>query len=87
MKVVMKQIQVIAVFAENARPAPVKFKFLKEDGTYVVVKINEIITIKEERFAGNRMFVYACQSAIDGIEKRYELKYEINACKWYLYKI
>ena len=87
MKVVMKQIQVIAVFTENARPAPVKFKLLKEDGTYIVVKINKIITINEERLAGNRMFVYACQSIFDGVEKRYELKYEINTCKWYLYKI
>ncbi len=59
----------IAWFAENARPAPVKFKVLKEDGTYAMVKIDKIITINEERLAGNRMLVYACQSILMALKK------------------
>jgi hypothetical protein len=41
----------------------------------------------KEKLAGNEMLVYRCESSIDGIEKVYELKFEIKSCKWMLFKI
>jgi hypothetical protein len=33
------------------------------------------------------MVVYGCQGQVGGQIRRFELKYEIRTCKWYLYKI
>jgi len=33
------------------------------------------------------MLIFTCQSVINGLEKRYEIKYELSTCKWFLYKM
>lgn len=81
-KVVMKPIEMIAWFDVPGIPRPIRFR---HDGE--VVKVEQIIRLSEEKFAGNRMKIYECQSNINGQLKRYELKYELNTCKWFLYKI
>ena len=88
MKVVMKEIEMIAWFAKDGTVHPIRYRILGPDGSNISIKINRIIYRKEEKLAGNKMVVFACQSIFDsGVEKRYELKYEIGTCKWYLYKI
>ncbi|MDK2799996.1 MAG: hypothetical protein PWQ70_1615 [Clostridiales bacterium] len=87
MKVLMKPIEMIAWFTKDGIPSPIKYKLSTEDETNIIIKIDRIITKTEEQLAGNRMFIFRCQSIIDGIEKIYEIKYEINTCKWFLYKM
>lgn len=86
MKVLMKPIQMIAWFTEAGKPNPVKFKFAYGDDC-ITIKVGKVITVEEEKIAGNRMYLYKCQSFIDDTEKLYELKYEINTCKWFLFKL
>lgn len=86
MKVLMKPIEMIAWFTEAGKPRPIKFKFVYTDDC-ITIKVGKIITIDEEKIAGNRMYLYKCQSIIENVEKIYELKYEINTCKWFLFKI
>jgi len=57
-----------------------------KDGN-IIINVDRIITRAEEKLAGNRMIVFKCQSVFDSTEKLYELKYEINTCKWFLYKM
>jgi hypothetical protein len=33
------------------------------------------------------MLVFTVQSVMDGIERVYEMKYEIQTSRWYLYKL
>lgn len=33
------------------------------------------------------MLVYTCSAAIDGTEKIFEIKYDVESCKWILFKI
>ena len=82
MKVVMAPIEMIASFDLHGTLRPIRFR---HEGT--VVKVEQIIKLSEEKLAGNRMKVYECQSEIDGMMKRFELKYELSTCKWFLYKI
>ncbi|AFM40683.1 hypothetical protein Desaci_1691 [Desulfosporosinus acidiphilus SJ4] len=82
MKVVMQPIEMIAWFDIPGTPRPIRFR---HDGN--VVKIEQIIRLSEEKLAGNRMKIYECQSNVNGQLKRYELKYELGTCKWFLYKI
>jgi len=73
MKVVAKNIEVIAYFTEN--------------GEYQTIKIEKVVDTKLERLCGNNAKVFTCQSNIDGIVKIYEIKFIIESSNWILFKI
>jgi hypothetical protein len=87
MKVVAKPIQMVAWFNEKGNLTPVRFKLCDEDGVNSVIKIDKIIFMDKEKLAGNQMFIYRCQSIFNGIDKIYEIKYELSTCKWMLFKM
>ncbi|WP_125152272.1 hypothetical protein [Clostridium rectalis] len=87
MKILNKIVQMVVWFDENGIPTPVRFRFKNKDESFTIIKINDILIRDKEHLAGNPMLVYRCKSYINGIEKLYEIKYEINSCKWILWKI
>lgn len=88
MKVLMKPIFLMRSDTDmHGKVFPRKFKFETEEKKLITVVINSFQFIKEERLAGNRMLIYRCQSIIDGIEKVYELKYEVASIRWFLWKM
>lgn len=87
MKVYMKAVKMISVSEENGILTPLKFQIKNEEKEYVTIKIDNICDRAEERLAGNKMQIFKCQSEIEGSLKVFELKYELNTCKWYLYKM
>ena len=86
MKVVMKPVDMVAWFTSQGDLRPVRFRFLQE-GEYKTVKVDRVVEEEEQKQAGIRLKVYRCQSVIKETEKVYELAYEVNTCKWHLYKI
>jgi hypothetical protein len=76
----------ISLTEPDGSARPLRFQVEGRDGI-TVIKIDSIISKQEEKLAGNRMLVFSCQSVIGDIQRRFELKYEITTCKWYLYKI
>ncbi len=86
MKVVAKSIEMIAWFNEEGKIRPIKFK-VKDDDKYEVIKVERIIKSGVEKYAGNVMLVFDCQSEINGENKIYQLKYEIETNRWILFKI
>jgi hypothetical protein len=82
MKIVMKPIEMIAWFSKDGITTPVRYKL---DGK--VIKVEQVTSRSEEKLAGNRMIIYRCQSEINGELRPFELKYELQTCKWYLFKI
>jgi hypothetical protein len=86
MKVIMQPIEMVARFSEGGIPRPVKYKVTFE-GIPMVITIDKILLKTEEKLAGNRMIIFRCQSIINGLLKVFELKYELNTCKWFLYKM
>lgn len=88
MKIVAKPIKTMVVFEyEGKMPIPYKFKFQQDDGSEKIIRIDKRITSYTQRIAGIDTIIYECQSVIDGIEKRYKLKYILSQCKWQLYAI
>lgn len=88
MKIVAKPIKTMVVFEyEGKMPIPYKFKFQQDDGSEKIIRIDKRITSYTQRIAGIDTIIYECQSLIDGIEKRYKLKYILSQCKWQLYAI
>ncbi|MGI6576309.1 MAG: hypothetical protein ACOX3A_10850 [bacterium] len=87
MKVLMKPIDMIANYPYNGLPIPLKYRISVADGINKIIKVDHILSRTEEKRAGNKMLIYRCQSIIDGIEKVYELKYEVRTCRWFLFKL
>ena len=87
MKLVMKPIEVIAYFDTQGLPTPKKFKFNDADDLPTVIQVDRVSFREEEKLAGNRMLIFRCQSSFNDLVKVFELKYEIQTCKWFLWKI
>lgn len=87
MKIVAKPVDAVAIFKGTARPLPYKFRFRGDGGAALEVQVDQIFLVEERRIAGIRTLVYDCQSTVEGIQKRYQLKYLIQECRWELYKI
>ncbi len=87
MRIVAKPVDAIAVFKGAGRPLPYKFRFRREDGTEQEVQVEQIFLVEERRIAGIKTLLYDCQSAMEGVQCRYQLKYLIQECRWELYKI
>ncbi|MGE4273299.1 MAG: hypothetical protein AB7E31_10570 [Desulfitobacterium sp.] len=82
MKVIMAPVQMVARFDLHGNPSPARFVY---DGK--VIDVEQIVETREEKLAGNRMKIYSCQSEIGGELTRYEIKFELQTCKWFLYKM
>ena len=87
MKIVSKPVRMIAVFWPDAKPIPYKFKLKDKNEEMVTIKVDQVLYSHRSKIAGIETIIYACQSLIDGIVKRYELKYTVASCQWVLYKI
>lgn len=87
MKVLALPIEVVSYTDNKGYIKPIRFR-MQIDGEHMrVIKIDKIICKDTEKLAGNSMIIYKCQSLIDNVIRQFEIKYEINTCRWILYKI
>ena len=87
MKIVAAPVDMVAWFTQEGIPRPVRFRLVNEEGNYTTIKIDRIVSKDREKLAGNEMLIFKCESMITGVQKVYEIKYELRTCKWMLYKI
>lgn len=87
MKVVCKPIDMIAWFEDSGKVHPIKFRIKEKNEENKVITIDRIRCVKLEKLAGNLMYVFECESVINDVFKIYEIKYEMETCKWVLFKI
>ena len=84
LKVIAKPIQMIAWFNKDGSINPIRFKIDEEESK--VIKIDRILKRDKEKLAGNVMEKFVFSSCIDGIEKIFEIKYDVTKYKWILFK-
>ena len=87
MKVIRQPVDMIAWFNASGVIMPLKFRLESEDHILQTIKINKILYHKEDKIAGNITITYACLVNINNAQKTCELKYNLNSCKWILFKI
>jgi hypothetical protein len=63
-----------------------RFRLIDEAGENLVIKIDKVITREFEKLAGNKMFVFTCQCVIQKHLRTVVIKYEIDNCRWILFK-
>jgi predicted RNA-binding protein len=82
LKVIMAPVEMVAKFKPNGDVIPARFAY---DGK--VIDVEQILSITEEKLAGNRMKIFSCQREINGELKRFDLKFELQTMKWFLWKM
>jgi len=87
MKVINHPIEVISYTASKGEIRPIRFRLQLEDEPLKVIKIGRILLRNVEKLAGNKMILFRCQSLDGGVERIFEIKYELGTCKWFLYKM
>lgn len=87
MKVLAKPIEMVSWTDKSGEINPVRFRISNDDASETVIKIDRVITRDTEKLNGNIMYIYKCQSSMNGILKLFEVKYEISTCKWILWKM
>ena len=78
MKVVSKSIDVIACFEKDGGVKPLRFRISEDEEE----KVNREI----EKLAGNVMEKFVCIASVNGVERIFEIKYELLTKKWILFK-
>jgi hypothetical protein len=86
MKIVSKNIEMIAYFKESGMINPIRFRIQEED-KYEVIKIDKIVKTDLQKLCGNKMWIYTCCGVVRNVEKIFEIIYDIEKCKWILFKI
>lgn len=87
MRIVARPIETIALFRGVSPPRPLRFRFAGEDGSWVVVRVGQILETRKDRTGGCDAYLYLCQSPVQGQQRRYEIKYLVTEARWVLYKI
>lgn len=87
MKVLAQPIEMISYTNSKGDIRPIRFRIQIGDEPLKVIKIDKIIHKQLEKFAGNPMILYRCQSIDGDVTKVFEIKYELCSCKWILYKM
>ncbi|MHB1393715.1 MAG: hypothetical protein ACYCYE_11705 [Clostridia bacterium] len=87
MKTIRKPIEAIVLFDLEGNPVPIRFRYLDDGSELITIKVDRIIKKDIDRFAGNRMMKFTCQTQIGNQVKPFELRFEIDTSRWYIYKI
>lgn len=87
MKVLALPIEMVSYTDNKGSIRPIRFRLQVRDESMQVIKVDKVLVKETERFAGNIMIVYKCQSLIDNVQTLFEIKYEIATCRWILFKI
>jgi hypothetical protein len=87
MKVLRKPIEAIVFFDLEGNPVPVRFRYLDDRSELITVKVDRVIKKELDKFASNRMLKFTCQTRIGNLVKPFELRFEIDTSRWYIYKI
>ncbi len=85
MKILMKPIQVYALWRENGSICPMAF-CLEQEGKKYKFAVNMVKGHWEERVAGRKVIYFDCLVSDSFREKTVCLRYDIIDHCWYLYK-
>ena len=81
-----KPVEVIAWFNTDGNPRPIKLRYLTNDERLIKIKVDRVIEKSIDNLAANKMLKYKCETVYNNSKKLFELRYELETCRWYLYR-
>ena len=87
MKVLSKPIEMISHTKEDGKIYPLKFKLENQLGESNIYVVQKLYTSNITKIAGNKMYIFTCEIIVNDEKKMCEIRYELDSCKWLLFKI
>jgi len=73
-------VDVLGLYLANGKIKPLRFKYADQ-----LVTVQKILKVEVENIAGNKRVVFTCLHVNNHTRFTYQLKYEIDSFKWYLF--
>lgn len=77
----MKEIEMIASFNDKGTPSPFRFRLETEDESLLVVNIDKILFMEENK--RDSIIKYRCSCVINEVKKTVDIFYNKLEMKWY----
>lgn len=87
MKTLAQSIEMISWTEKDGKIHPIKFKITDESEKTQIIKIIRIQKSEWQKIAGNRMVTFTCEIILNHQLRLCELHYEVDSCKWILFKM
>jgi hypothetical protein len=58
MKTLRKPVEAIVLFSLEGNPVPIRFRYLDDGSELVTVKVDRVIKMDIDKFAGNKMMKF-----------------------------
>ena len=87
MKTLARPIEMISWTDESGHLHPLRFKIENPGGDRHIIKITKIYTSEPVQVAGNKVVKFTCEINMNGYNKICELRYDVESCRWNLFKL
>ena len=79
-------IQLVGACSTLGDMTPLLFRYENEEHAVVTVKVEEVVSSKEERYCGMDYISFVCWAAAEGQRRLIELRYRVSTHKWSLFR-
>lgn len=83
----MVPIDMITSVTKDGLPTPIRYRVMMDDGRRQVIPVDRILERTETTANKVRRLRYRCRSDFNGLEKEYELTFEVQSMRWYVSKM
>ena len=87
MRTLAKSIEVLTISDSYGNMIPLRFKAKDKNEDVIIIKVDNVKSSESEKLFGNIMMLYKCTGLVNDKHREFELKYEINSCKWMLWRM
>jgi len=87
MKTITKPIEMISWTEKDGKIHPIRFKIESSEGEQIVYKVQKVYTRDFDKIAGNKVYCFTCEIAVNNNLRICELRYNLDTCCWYLHKL
>lgn len=87
MKTLAKPVEMISWTEENGKIHPIRFKLSMVDGERQICRVGRIYSNELDKVAGNKMYKITCEIIVNNGMRMCELRYELDSCRWVLFKM
>lgn len=78
-------IQLVGACSTLGDITPLWFRYEDEEHRMITVKIQEVVSAREETHCGRDYIRFICWSAAQGTSRLIELRYRISTHRWFLF--
>ena len=79
-------IQLVGACSTLGDMTPLWFRYENEEHAVVTVKVEEVVSSKEERYCGMDYISFVCWAAAEGQRRLIELRSRVSTHKWSLFR-